>query len=75
TIVKSAKDSFKCPSEQRPLIRSCYHKSLSVDENEITAIKALESGVIFFILKPISQDDIHYLWEYTTLRKKKHTGK
>ncbi|KAK6791581.1 hypothetical protein RDI58_010662 [Solanum bulbocastanum] len=24
---------------------------------------------------PISQDDKHYLWEYTTLRKKKHTCK
>ncbi|XP_015167530.1 two-component response regulator ARR14-like [Solanum tuberosum] len=48
---------------------------LSGDENDFTAIKALESGVVFFILKPISQDDIHYLWEYATLRKKKHIGK
>ncbi|KAK6791588.1 hypothetical protein RDI58_010669 [Solanum bulbocastanum] len=49
--------------------------SLSADENEITVIKTLESGVIFFILKPISQDDIHYLWEYAALRKKKNACK
>ncbi|KAK6791580.1 hypothetical protein RDI58_010661 [Solanum bulbocastanum] len=45
------------------------------DENDFTAVKALESGVVFFILKLVSQDDIHYLWEYATLRKKNHIGK
>lgn len=46
-----------------------YHKK------EITAIKAIGSGVILFILKPISHDEIHYLWVYGTLRKKNNTCK
>lgn len=34
-------------------------------------MKGLQSGVIFFIVKPISQYGIHHLWEYVTLIQKK----
>lgn len=49
---------------------------MSDDEKESTTLKGLDNGAVFFILKPITQDNIHYLWEYaTSLLKKKHTSK
>ncbi|KAK6783986.1 hypothetical protein RDI58_017440 [Solanum bulbocastanum] len=49
---------------------------MSNDEKDTTLMKGLDNGAVFFIVKPISQDNINYLWEYTTsLRKKKHTSK
>ncbi|KAK4713252.1 hypothetical protein R3W88_019159 [Solanum pinnatisectum] len=46
------------------------------DEKDTTLMKGLDSGAVFFIVKPITQDNINYLWEYaTSLRKKKHTSK
>ncbi|XP_055826260.1 two-component response regulator ARR14-like [Solanum dulcamara] len=41
------------------------------DETECTTIKGLESGGVYFILKPISQDDIRDLWQYTIMQRKK----
>ncbi|XP_069143322.1 two-component response regulator ARR14-like [Solanum lycopersicum] len=47
----------------------------SVDEKESTIIKGLESGVILFMGKPISQNDIIFLWKYAAMRKKIYKGK
>ncbi|WMV37223.1 hypothetical protein MTR67_030608 [Solanum verrucosum] len=49
---------------------------LSADEKESTIMKGLEStGVILFMGKPISQNNINYLWNYATVGKKNHKGK
>ncbi|KAG5594446.1 hypothetical protein H5410_035678, partial [Solanum commersonii] len=49
---------------------------MSNDEKDTTLMKGLDNGAVFFIVKPITQDNINYLWEYaTSLRKKKHTSK
>lgn len=47
------------------------------DETECTTIKGLESDGVYFILKPISQDDIRDLWQYAIMqrKKKKNIGK
>ncbi|KAH0742900.1 hypothetical protein KY290_030893 [Solanum tuberosum] len=44
---------------------------MSNDEKDTTLMKGLDNGAVFFIVKPITQDNINYLWEYaTSLRKK-----
>ncbi|WMV49426.1 hypothetical protein MTR67_042811 [Solanum verrucosum] len=49
---------------------------MSNDEKDNTLMKGHDNGAAFFIMKPITQDNISYLWEYTTsLQKKKHTSK
>ncbi|KAH0654706.1 hypothetical protein KY289_032384 [Solanum tuberosum] len=49
---------------------------MSNDEKDTTLMKGIDNGAVFFIVKPITQDNINYLWEYaTSLRKKKHTSK
>ncbi|KAH0723818.1 hypothetical protein KY290_006536 [Solanum tuberosum] len=49
---------------------------MSNDEKDNTLMKGHDNGAAFFIMKPITQDNINYLWEYTTsLQKKKHTSK
>lgn len=49
---------------------------MSNDKKDSTLIKGLDNRAVFFILKPITQDGINYLWNYaTSLGKKKHKGK
>ncbi|XP_049344203.1 two-component response regulator ARR14-like [Solanum verrucosum] len=49
---------------------------MSNDEKDNTLMKGLDNRAVFFIVKPITQDNINYLWEYaTSLRNKKHTSK
>lgn len=43
---------------------------MSADEKESTVTKEIENGVVCFILKPISQDDVRDLWKYAIRRKK-----
>ncbi|PHU23031.1 hypothetical protein BC332_08138 [Capsicum chinense] len=43
---------------------------MSADEKESTVTKEIENGVVCFILKPISQDDVRDLWKYAIKRKK-----
>ncbi|KAF3647623.1 hypothetical protein FXO37_19842 [Capsicum annuum] len=43
---------------------------ISADEKESTVTKEIENGVVCFILKPISQDDVRDLWKYAIRRKK-----
>ncbi|KAH0689742.1 hypothetical protein KY289_017100 [Solanum tuberosum] len=52
---------------------------MSNDESERTIIEGFESGAAFFIVKPISQNDVHELWQYAIMqrqkKKKKNIGK
>lgn len=44
---------------------------MSDDKTENTIIKGLESGGACFIWKPVTQDDVHYLWQYAIMQRKK----
>ncbi|KAK6794403.1 hypothetical protein RDI58_007856 [Solanum bulbocastanum] len=48
---------------------------LSNDESECTIIQGFESGAAFFIVKPISQNDVHELWQYAIMQRKKKKKK
>ncbi|KAK4734460.1 hypothetical protein R3W88_008721 [Solanum pinnatisectum] len=48
---------------------------MSNDESECTIIEGFESGAAFFIVKPISQNDVHELWQYAIMQRKKNIGK
>ncbi|KAL8049734.1 hypothetical protein ABFX02_06G038200 [Erythranthe guttata] len=43
---------------------------MSADEKECVALKGLENGAAFFILKPVSPDDVKDLWQFAAMKKK-----
>ncbi|KAF5948954.1 hypothetical protein HYC85_014911 [Camellia sinensis] len=43
---------------------------MSVDDKDGIILKGLQSGGAFFILKPITPDDLKNLWQYTVVKKK-----
>ncbi|KAL7107195.1 hypothetical protein ACP275_06G038500 [Erythranthe tilingii] len=43
---------------------------MSADEKECIALKGLENGAAFFILKPVSPDDVKDLWQFAAMKKK-----
>ncbi|XP_075077952.1 uncharacterized protein LOC107770247 isoform X2 [Nicotiana tabacum] len=44
---------------------------MSADDKEGTILKGLDGGAAFFLVKPISVDDLRDLWQYALLQKKK----
>ncbi|WMV20415.1 hypothetical protein MTR67_013800 [Solanum verrucosum] len=52
---------------------------MSDNKSECTVIEGFESDAAFFIVKPISQNDVHELWQYAIMqrqkKKKKNIGK
>ncbi|CAK9160988.1 unnamed protein product [Ilex paraguariensis] len=43
---------------------------MSADDKEGVMLKGLESGAAFFIVKPISPDDLRDIWQYAAAKKK-----
>ncbi|KAI3458200.1 hypothetical protein Pfo_014863 [Paulownia fortunei] len=43
---------------------------MSADDKEGVALKGLESGAAFFIVKPVSADDLRDLWQFAAMKKK-----
>lgn len=41
---------------------------MSADDEEGVALKGLERGAAFFILKPVCPDDVRDLWQFASLR-------
>ncbi|XP_025886047.2 two-component response regulator ARR14-like [Solanum lycopersicum] len=50
---------------------------ISDDKSECGIIQGFESGAVFLMVKPISQNDVHELWQYAIMqrKKKKNRGK
>ncbi|TMX00026.1 hypothetical protein EJD97_001498, partial [Solanum chilense] len=49
---------------------------ISDDKSECGIIQGFENGAVFLMVKPISQNDVHELWQYAIMqRKKKNRGK
>lgn len=44
---------------------------MSADNEEGVAIKGLRNGAAFFILKPVSADDLRDLWQFASMYYKK----
>ncbi|XP_042032530.1 two-component response regulator ORR24-like [Salvia splendens] len=43
---------------------------MSADDKEEVALKGLESGAAFFIMKPITPDDLKDLWQFAAMKRK-----
>ncbi|PIN08594.1 hypothetical protein CDL12_18827 [Handroanthus impetiginosus] len=43
---------------------------MSADEEEGLAVKGLENGAAYFIMKPVSPDDLRDLWQFASMKKK-----
>ncbi|XP_070681927.1 two-component response regulator ARR2-like [Malus domestica] len=43
---------------------------MSADDNESVILKSLEGGVAYYIVKPVSKDDIKNVWQYAVAAKK-----
>ena len=43
---------------------------MSADDKESSMLRGLEAGAAFYIVKPISYDDLKNLWQYTVTPKK-----
>lgn len=43
---------------------------MSADDKEVVAMKGLESGASFFIMKPVSPDDLRDLWQFAAMKRK-----
>lgn len=43
---------------------------MSADDKESVILKSLEGGVVYYIVKPVSKDDIKNVWQYAVAAKK-----
>ncbi|KAM2384463.1 hypothetical protein ACFXTH_041897 [Malus domestica] len=58
-LQKHVRDEFKLPVIM-----------MSADDNESVILKSLEGGVAYYIVKPVSKDDIKNVWQYAVAAKK-----
>ncbi|KAL1531456.1 two-component response regulator ARR2-like [Salvia divinorum] len=47
---------------------------MSADDKEGVALKGLESGAAFFIMKPITPDDLRDLWQFAAMKRKENAN-
>lgn len=47
---------------------------MSADDKEVVAMKGLECGASFFIMKPVSPDDLRDLWQFAAMKRKNNPG-
>lgn len=45
---------------------------MSADDKEGIALKGLEGGAAFFIMKPVNPDDLRDLWQFSAMKRKKY---
>lgn len=43
---------------------------MSADDKESVIMKSLEGGVVYYIVKPVSKDDIKMVWQYVVQSRK-----
>lgn len=43
---------------------------MSADDEESTILKSLENGAAFFIVKPVSPNDLKHVWQYAVAGKR-----
>lgn len=49
-----------------------FHTVMSADDKEGTALKGLESGAAFFIMKPVNPDDLKDIWQFAAMKRKEN---
>lgn len=47
-----------------------YNAVMSADDQESVILRGLQSGAAFFLVKPISPNDLKNLWQYAVAKKK-----
>lgn len=47
-----------------------FHTVMSADDKEGVALKGLECGAAFFIMKPVAADDLRDLWQFAAMKRK-----
>ncbi|KAH6756787.1 hypothetical protein C2S51_038893 [Perilla frutescens var. frutescens] len=45
---------------------------MSADDKEGVVLKGLECGAAYFIMKPVSPDDLRDLWQFAVMKRKNH---
>ncbi|XP_012851910.1 PREDICTED: nuclear transcription factor Y subunit alpha-like [Erythranthe guttata] len=63
-------DDTTCLAIVAAILKKFKYQVMSADEKECVALKGLENGAAFFILKPVSPDDVKDLWQFAAMKKK-----
>ncbi|KAK1298279.1 Two-component response regulator-like PRR95 [Acorus calamus] len=46
------------------MLRACNHRVISVDTRQEIAMQSLQAGACYFIMKPISKEEVNNLWQH-----------
>ena len=47
-----------------------YDAVKAIDDKESSMLRGLEGGALFYIVKPVTYDDLKYLWQYAISPRK-----